>query len=419
MNGAICLIFVIDMDGKVLIHTLPSGLRAVTASAGGNVCYSGVLTGIGSRDDGAGKDGLAHFVEHTIFKGTSRRSSGRVSNRMELIGGELNAYTTKENILIYTTAPSGYERRGLELLADLVWNARFDADELDLERGVVLEEINSYHDNPSYAVYDEFDELFFAGNALGHNILGYADTVRNLAREDAVGFLNAGFTPGNMVVYCVAPGDPARSMRMIEKYFAEAGRPEFISGRVTPAQAGPFDEMRDRGNRQANVLMGTQACTVTDNDRFAFFLLSNMLGGPAMNSRLNSTLRERRGLVYNVETSLSLFSDTGVFQIFFGCDPHNVEKCSRIAVREIEKLAEKELSEAAFRRATRQICGQLLVSGDNRESYAMMLAKSLMRFGKVLDTRHTADMISALTPEDLRKAAARVADSKLSRLVLV
>ncbi len=408
-----------DVDSAApLMHTLPNGMRVVTGRSDGHVTYAGVLTASGSREDPVGKDGLAHFVEHTIFKGTPRRTASQVSNRMELVGGELNAYTTKEEIMLYTTAPVGYESRAAELMADLVENAHFPEDEVSRERGVVDEEINSYRDNASFAVYDEFDELFFKGNELAHNILGYHDTLAGLTGEDARGFLERNFTPGNMVAYMLSPQDPRKSMRVMERCFAGLSRREVERCRVTPTPQPLFDEVRDRGNSQANVVMGAPACAQDSDDRFAWYLLCNMLGGPAMNSRLNSVLRERRGLVYTVESSLALYSDCGIFQIYFGTEPERVDKCAKLVVQEVERLADKLMTDKAFERCKRQICGQLLVGSDNRESVAMTMAKSLLRHGRLLDNADTARKLQALAPHDVLEVARKVADAGFSKLVI-
>lgn len=400
------------------IHTCPNGLRTVCAQSDGNVAYIGILVNAGSRDDGEGLDGLAHFVEHTLFKGTRRRKGWQVSNRMELIGGELNAYTTKEYVMLYTNAPAGYEARALELLADLVKNAQFPQTDIDRERGVILEEIHSYRDNASYAVFDEFDELFYASSELAHNILGYADTVDRISRENASNFLKRFFTPGNMVLYCVSPSDINKNLRHADRYFGSMSRVYEPPQRIAPAVSPFFSEVRKRDNHQANVLLGARTFDFYDDRRYALFLLCNILGGGAMNSVLNRELREKYGLVYTVECSTALYSDCGAFQIYFGSEPDDVERCTRIVKREIERLAERSLSDRKFTQARQQLCGQLLVSGDNRETCAMAMAKSLMKYGEVRDNRYTAGRIMQLSPDDLREVAELIAGQTLSRLVI-
>lgn len=400
-------------------HILPNGLRIVAARSDGHVAYIGILTNCGSRDDFDGRDGLAHFVEHTLFKGTSKRTSLQVSNRMETIGGELNAYTTKEEIMLYTNSPAGYEERAIELLSDLVTNAQFPTVEVERERGVILEEIHSYRDNAAFAVFDEFDELLYKDSPLAHNILGYTDSVERISREDASAFLHKYFAPSNMVVYCVAPSDPERNIKLIEKHLGGLERPQPEFDRTLPVINEVFDETRKHDNHQANVLVGTRIFGANDDRRYPLFLLANLLGGPSMNSILTRELREKRGLVYTVESSVALYSNAGSYQVYFACEPANVRKCARIVRRELETIAEHGLSERRFKAAQRQICGQLLVSGDNRENCAMAYAKSVMRHGKVLDNKYTADRLMQLHPDDIKDVAAMIVSRPLSQLVLI
>ncbi|MGN0236978.1 MAG: M16 family metallopeptidase [Lepagella sp.] len=404
------------MDHSLI--TLPNGIRVVSARSDGNVAYIGVLTRAGSRDDFDGCDGLSHFVEHTIFKGTPSRRSWQVSARMESVGGELNAYTTKDEIMLYTNAPAGYEDRALDLIADLVMNASFPKAEIDLERGVILEEILSYRDNPSFAVFDEFDELFFQGSPLAHNILGYEETVNNITSERARQFLCSAFAPRNMVLYCVSPSDPQRLLRRVEKFFGAIDRTPSLAPRVSPLPVNPFDRTKHLDNHQANTVIGFPIFGRRDPRCYSLYLLNNILGGPAMNSLLNREMRERRGLVYTVETSASLYDDTGVFQIYFGTEPKKVEHCTSIALRELRRLAEHRLSERKFGDARRQICGQLLVGGDNRESCAMSMAKNVMRQGRVIDTAEMADLIMQQTAEQVRQLAEEILANPYSRLTL-
>lgn len=403
-----------------IIHTFDNGLRVVAERSDGNVAYIGILIDAGSRDDGSGRDGLAHFVEHTLFKATTSRNSWQLSNRMESVGGELNAYTTKEEIMIYTNAPAGYEVRAIELLADLLFNAQFPEVEINRERGVILEEIHSYHDNPSYAVFDEFEELFYRDSPLAHNILGYPHTVENLTRADALSFRMNNFRPDKMVMYCVAPSDPKRNLRLIEKYIGsrKSSADTNIAERKTPPVCPPFEEEKNRDNHQANVLLGTRLFDGRDPRRYALFLLSNILAGPAMNSRLSRELRDRRGLVYTVESIISLYSDCGSYGVYFGCEPRNVRKCTDIIHRELQRFADKRLGERQFESAKRQYCGQLLVSGDNRENCAMGYAKSIMRFGEIHDNSYAAQRVMELTAEELREMAALIVSRPMSRLIL-
>lgn len=407
------------MNQAYSIFTLPNSLRMVCRHTSGLVSYIGVAVNAGSRDEDSSHHGLAHFVEHTIFKGTARRRSWQIASRMEEVGGEINAYTSKEETMVYTNAPAGFEERAIELLADLVGGSCFPKDEIDREREVVTEEINSYLDSPSDSVYDEFEELAYAGSGLAHNILGSRDSVASLTGDDCRGFLDRYYTPANMVVYCCSPLDPQRLYRHVEKHFGSLHFPAPTHTRVAPPEMAAFDELHNRGTHQANTIVGARVFGRKDPRRFALFLLNNYLGGPCMNSRLNRELREKRGYVYTVDSNVSLMSDTGLMLIYFGSDPATVGKCRRIISNELDRLAQSRLSDTAFEKIKRQYCGQLLVSSDHVENRAMSLAKSLLYFDTIHDISTTTEHIRAVTPEEVRSVAELIAPSKCSALTLV
>lgn len=402
-----------------LINQWPNGFRAVTETTDSNASYIGVLVRAGSRNDGPSTPGLAHFVEHTIFKGTPTRRGWQVTDRLESVGGELNAYTSKEFTMLYATVPAGYEQRAVELLADLVNNASFPENEVELEKGVVLEEINSYEDMPSAAVFDQFDELVFTGSEMAHNILGNAESVKRLTPADARGFITSHYLPDRMVGYCSGPSDAEKTMRLFDRYFGRMDRKGTVPPETIPALLPPFDELRDNGNRQANTVMGWRIPGFHDSGRDARSLFSYILGGPALNSRLNHEMREKRGLVYTVDSSNNLYSDCGTFQVYFGSDTKNVAKCRRIVMSQIERLARAPLPERTFAKLQKQICGQLLVSSDRRSGNAMGLARSLMVFGEVRDKRDAAEKLRAVTASELREAAAGIYESTCSVLTLI
>lgn len=405
-------------DRPYTVITLANGLRTVCWHTDGLVSYIGVVVNAGSRDEGTGLFGLAHFVEHTIFKGTSKRKSWQVSGRMEAVGGELNAYTSKEETMVYTNAPVGYEERAVELLADLLSSSVFPAGEIEREREVVIEEINSYLDSPSDSVYDEFEELAYAGSGLAHNILGDAASVRKLTGADCRKFVDSFYTPSEMVAYCCSPLDPAKVGRLMERYFGGlniAGTPRM---RVSPPPMSPFEVRRDRGNHQANTIIGARVFGRDDPRRHALFLLNNYLGGPCMNSRLNRELREKRGYVYAVDSNVGLLSDCGLLLVYFGCDPSTVGKCRRIVFNELDRLAQSTMPEAAFEKIKRQYCGQLLVSSDHRENRAMSLAKSLLYYGEIYDIASMAEAIRRVTPAQLREVAELLAPPACGMLTL-
>lgn len=396
--------------------TLSNGLRVAIASRPGAVSYIGLVVNAGSRDERDDRQGLAHFVEHTIFKGTPRRRSWHIANRMEMVGGELNAYTSKEETMIYTNAPAGHESRALDLIADLAENSIFPLQEIDREREVIVEEIKSYLDSPADSVYDRFEELLFEGSPLAHNILGTPESVHIISPEDCRGFLKRHYRPRDMVLYIWSPLSEQKALRAAERYFGnfperggatESARPS----RTKPETRAPFNETIDSDGHQAHTIVGTRTFSLHDPRRFPLFLLNNYLGGPCMNSRLNRELRDRRGLVYTVDSSVSLLSDTGLMQIYFGSDRSTVGKCKAIIRNELDRLAQSPLAPRLFERVKEQYCGQLTVSSDNRESVAMSMGKSLMYYGKIRDIATSAEEVRAVTPEQVRQVAELLCDT--------
>lgn len=400
------------------IVTLSNGLRVVGARTTGCVSYIGVLVRAGSRNEDIRHEGLAHFVEHTLFKGTRKRRSRHISCRMEQIGGELNAYTTKEETMVYTNAPAGYAERAIELLADLIKNSIFPTSEIEKEREVIIEEIKSYKDSPSESVYDEFEELIYKGSSLAHNILGSAESVRALSSEDARGFIDRFYTPTEMVVYCCDPGDPQKNIRLVEKYLGDLAFPTAPRTHEIIPDVTRFDEVRPGDAYQANTLLGCRVFNRLDPRRFALFLLNNYLGGPCMNSRLNMELRERRGWVYTVESNVSLLSDTGTVSFYFGTDPSTVNKCIDVIHKEIDRVAQKQMSPRSFNAIREQYLGQLIVGSDQRENQAMSLAKGVLYFGKLLSMEDMARHIREVTAQEFQQMAQMVLSQGLNRLTL-
>lgn len=391
--------------------TLSSGLRIVhRRDKGAPVDYCGVMAGVGARDDGADTPGLAHFVEHTIFKGTLKRSAWHILNRMESIGGELNAYTTKEETVVYCAAPASHHLRAIELIADLVCNSRFPEAELRKERDVVADEINSYLDSPADAVIDDFEDLIYAGTPLGHNILGTEEALPRFTPERCREYLLRSFNASNIVVFYCGPASPERIAKVVEKYFAPlpAGSPVCRTPLSLPEPG--FDRTRQLPLHQAHVAMGAIAPSMRSPERFAFSLLNNIIGGPGMNSLLNLDLREHRGLVYTVEASLGLLSDTGLMCIYFGCDPEDAERCRRLILDRLSSLASEPLSERYVTAAKKQYIGQLTVASDNRESTIISSARAAMAYGGISPSSALIERISAITPEMLRSAAEKIAN---------
>ena len=397
-------------------HTLPNGLRLVHVTTTSQVAWCGLAINAGSRDEQEGYYGLAHFVEHTIFKGTQHRRAWHILNRMERVGGELNAYTTKEGTMVYSVFPHQHMARAVDLLSDLVQWSVFPQEELDRERDVVLEEAASYRDTPSDAVYDDFEDLLFADSELGHNILGKKEDLEQLTREDCLRYLKTLYVPTNMVFFSTGPQQPDYVFKLAEKYFGNMSHAMAPRHRCTPTEVAPFKQVIKIGTHQAHTIVGGRLPSMRHPLRHALMLLNNILGGPGMNSLLNVELRERRGYVYTVESTLTMLSDCGWIEIYLGCDPDDVRSSLRVIERITTRLSQDLLPERRLEAYKKQYCGQLIVAADNTEFLAMRAGRGLLYHGKVAPIDETIASIHAVTREDIARAAALLHADRLSSL---
>ncbi len=392
-------------ESQPIITTLPNGVRVAFRHIKAEVECCGVAISAGSRDETDREWGLAHFVEHTIFKGTDKRRSHHVLNRMESVGGELNAYTTKEETFVYTVAPAGNMARSLELIADLICNSTFPCEELDRERVVVIDEINSYLDSPADAAYDDFEDLIFRNSSLGHNILGTPRSVRKLTQLDCLRWICQKYTAGRIVVFYSGPGSQTRYDELVSRYFADIRDTYNVHKRKAPEKIASFDVTRNIHSHQAHTVMGLRLPLPSPRERMVFNLWNNVLGGPGMNSRLNVALRERNGLVYSVESSLSYYSDVVLWTCYFGCDKEYVERCRELVNQQLKNLAEKELTSRAIAMARRQYLGQIIVAGASVENSAIALGRAVLRGNEYRTVSQLADLLNDIRPEDIVKCA--------------
>ena len=409
----------LDNQSDYTVMSVSPGLRFVHVRRDTVAEIFGTATRVGSRDEIAGQHGLAHFVEHTIFKGTARRRAGSIINCMETVGGELNAYTTKEETYVYSIFPRGNASRATSLIADLVSNSVFPDSELDKEREVVADEIDSYLDTPADAVFDDFDDLLFEGNPLGHNILGDTQSLAQFDSGKCREFLDRYYRAPNMTVFYIGGESVNKIARLIEKHFAGLRTDSVERQDVSPVSAKHFNERRgDGSNHQGHTVVGTVIPSLYAPERHAYALINNILGGPGMNSRLNVSLRERRGLVYSVESTLTMYSDCGVMTIYYGCDPEDTAKCKRLVDNELRRIGDSTISESMLRRAKRQFIGQLTLSTASAEQTILAAARSLLFRDEVITPRDIAAQIEAITPGDLHSAAATLTPSNFSTLTL-
>lgn len=391
---------------NIFTHTLPNGLRIVHEQRPSKVGYCGVVVKAGSRNETLDVFGLAHFVEHTIFKGTKRRKSWHILNRMEGVGGELNAFTTKEETTIYSAFPAGNYQRAIDLIADLVTNSLFPTSEIEREREVVADEIDSYRDQPAEAVYDDFEDMIFEGCGLGHNILGTEASLQNLHTNECKTFLNTYYRPDNMVFFSYGDISFAHLCRLVERNFIFSNI-EKIERVTDTAQtiASPFHTVVELENHQSHTIYGTSIFGRGDERIPAVTLFNNILGGPGMNSLLNLALREKRGYVYTVESSCTFYEDTGLLAIYFGCDHHHVQPCLKLINRTLDTIIDGKFSERALEASKKQFIGQMLVASENTENNALSLGKSMLNIGRIRSVEEVAERIRAVQISDVRALA--------------
>ena len=393
------------MEKDYFSHILPNGLRIVHLPSASPVSYCGFAVNAGTRDEEMDEFGLAHFVEHMIFKGTEKRKSWHILNRMENVGGELNAYTTKEETFVYSIFMEEHFRRAFELLSDLVFHSQFPEQEIEKEVDVILDEINSYEDSPSELIFDEFENLLFDGHALGHNILGDEQSLLGFGSESGKSFMRRFYAPENMVFFSMGRIPFKKIVQMAESTLSDIAFPMAARNRTAPGELLPVSRQIHKDTHQAHVLIGGRAYSMHDEKRLPLFLLNNLLGGPGMNNRLNVSLREKNGLVYNVESNVTSYTDTGLASIYFGTDPKNKEKAIRLVYKELAKLREVKLTAPQLAAAKKQVIGQLGVSGDNREGLFLGLGKSFLHYNRYDTLPEVFAKVEKLTAGEIREVA--------------
>ena len=406
-----------DKMMKYNTYTLENGLRVIHLPSESQVVYCGIAVKAGTRNEQPGEEGLAHFCEHLSFKGTEHRSAVQIINAIEGLGGELNAFTNKEDTVFYCAIQGKHFFKAVDVLCDIVFHSTYPQHEVEKEREVVCDEIESYEDTPAELIFDEIENILFQGHPLGHNILGSSDRVRQYTSEDARRFTSQYYCPDNSVFFVSGSVNFKRLVNRLGRLQKTVHqRPsETLS---VPCQEAPREVVRHRGTHQAHVVMGTRSFAVDNPRRWALYLLNNILGGPGLNSRLNLSLRERYGLVYNVESSMVSYGDTGMMCIYYGCDPHDVRRCQRLARRELNRLMQHPLTAAQLKKAKQQLQGQLAIAGDSREQFALDFAKNYLHQGKERDLSDIMRHIEVLTAADLQEVAQQLfPDDRITTLI--
>lgn len=386
-------------------HTLNNGIKIILSHTPSRVTYSGVYINVGSRDERGNDEGMAHFIEHSLFKGTEHRRAYHIQNRIDGVGGELNAFTTKEETCVYASSLSEHLERCLELFSDILFHSTFPLDEIAREKDVVLEEINSYNDTPSELIYDQYEELAYEGHPLAHNILGSKRNVKRFTPESIRNFMRSNYTPSRMVITVSGNVKFDKLVRLCEKYFGHYENHPSAVDRSAKPEFRTFDRHINRRTHQAHLLIGCEAPDVYSNDKTAFSLLNNILGGPAMNSRLNVAIREHYGFCYNIESQYILFSDTGLFYIYAGVDLDAQEKARKLIVNELTRIADTPLSTAQLRAAQRQMIGQMAINDDFGMNEMQAIGKAYLCYDHVNTLEEMNADLMAVTADDLQRVA--------------
>lgn len=386
-------------------HTLPNGLRIVHKQTKSPVAHVGVIINTGSRDELPMEHGLAHFTEHVFFKGTEKRKLFQVLGRLENIGADLNAYTTKEDISLFASFPKPYYNRSIELLSDILFHSVFPAKEIEKEKDVIIDEINAYEDTPAEAIFDDFEDMLFPGNPLGRNILGKPAMLRKFHRDNILAFTSRHVHPANMVLCSVGGISFNRVLEMAGRYFSQTISSFSPVKREIPGEYMSRQENRKRSVYQAHCMIGNRAYSSYDHQRTAMALLNNILGGPAMNSRLNMAIREKHGIAYNIESSYSPLSDTGIFSIYLGTDASSLEKSIGLVHRELDKLRKGHLGTMQLHTGKRQLTGQIAIGMESQQNDMLSMGKSILLYDKVEGLKEICQKINDVTAAELMEAA--------------
>ena len=403
---------------NILLHTLDNGLRLVHHRIPGLVAHCGLIINSGSRDESDGEHGIAHFIEHMLFKGTKKRKAFHILSRLEDVGGELNAYTTKEETAVHASFLKDDYERAIELISDVTFNSSFPDKEIEKEKDVVIEEINSYLDNPADQIFDDFEELIFPSQSIGRNILGTQESVRSFSREKLSEFVSGNYSSNQMVFCSVGNISDEMILSLFRTYFSNVVTCKRGERDIKLWQYSPSTITKQKDTYQNHCIIGNIAYDLKDIRRMRMFLLNNIICGQGMNSRLNLSLREKNGLAYNVESSYNPYFDTGVFSIYFGTDSQYLEKSISITQSELKKLRESKLGIIQLSKAKNQIKGYLARGYENHENLMLSLGKSLQVFDRIDTIEDICLKIDKVSSLELLETANEVLEpSLLSTLI--
>lgn len=404
---------------ETFYHILPNGIRIVHRPTQSPVVYAGLMAGVGTRHERPEENGMAHYIEHCVFKGTEHYTARQIINKIEGIGGEINAYTTKEETTFYAAALKQHFRTTLHLLADMILHPTFPKRETDKELTVILDEIESYNDSPSELIYDDFENLLFHGSSLALPILGTKKTLRRISTspEQPLQWMANHYSPERMVLFVTGDISPKQMVAHAERELGHFTQMQPIDNQTVQshnmihggdADSAPQYISYRRHTHQTHLMFGARAYEIGNEKQLAMYLLNNILGGGSMSSRLNLSLREQRGLVYTVESQYTPLSDTGYWNVYMACEPLHKDACMELAMNELQRLRDTRLTSAQFQRAIRQLEGQMAISAENQENNALAMGKQMLYHNVAPTWQETFQRICELTPADLQEVAQEV-----------
>lgn len=393
------------IDKEFCTFELKNGLRVVHRQTQSNVAHCGLILQAGSRDEDKHEEGIAHFIEHSIFKGTTKRRAYHIMNRLDSVGGEIDAYTSKENTCYYASFLNTYYERAIDLLSDISFNSTFPKKELEKEKEVVIDEINLYLDSPYDQIYDDFEDLVFAGHPLGHAVLGSKESVRSFDKNMITSYTSRYYATNNAVFSSVGNISEKKLKRLLEKHFDKLSSNTDQNFRSPFTTSLPQQKIVDRNTHQTHCIFGSTSYGMQNPKRIIMGLLNNVLGGPAMNSILNMKVREKYGFTYNIESNYSVYSDTGIFSIYLGTDPKYLDKCMTAVEKELKKLREKNLSPNRLNMAKQQMKGQIALGRESNSSIMLHYGKSLLNKNNIQLIEEVYQDIDNITADELLEVA--------------
>jgi predicted Zn-dependent peptidase len=394
------------------VHTLSNGIRLLHVPSASAISHACIIINSGSRDEQAEKSGLAHFIEHLIFKRTEKRNTNQILNRLESVGADLNAYTTKEYTCIHASFLNPYLDRTLELFNDIVFHSTFPEDEMEKEKSVILDEIASYLDQPEEAIYDDFEDLVFEGHSLGRNILGSTESVSKINKKDILRFINDNYRTDQIVIAVLGNYSLNKLIKIGERHYSDIPENLHNPSRKAPEKAPVVNTVLNKPIQQAHAVLGIQAYSLHHPYKTGLLLLNNLLGGTGMSSILNLQIREKHGIAYTIESGYSPLSDTGIFTLYFGTDKEKVNKAWSLIFKEFKKIKDNPLTELQLQKAKNKFIGQIALGEENRIGLIISMAKSLIDYNRIDDLQMVFNKIQAVSTSDIANIANEILDEK-------